>query len=76
MSEWSRLLQAIATTIEDYQAGTLATPTSAHVERWINQFPQAVQQPILAEMEHVLGKSYFSKCLSGIISLSGIAFAA
>ncbi|MBP0447536.1 hypothetical protein J8J14_22505 [Roseomonas sp. SSH11] len=61
MSERNRLLQAIAAIIEDYQAGILATPTPAHVERWINQFPQAVQQPILAEMEHVLGKTYFSK---------------
>jgi len=61
MNERNRSLQAIATTIEDYQAGVLATPTPEHVERWIIQFPQAVQQPILAEMEHVLGKSYFSK---------------
>lgn len=61
MSERTRLLQAIATIIEDYQSGILATPTPAHVERWINQFPQAVQQPILTEMEHVLAKTYFSK---------------
>lgn len=61
MSERNRLLQAIATIIEDYQAGILAAPTPAHVERWINQFPQDVQQPILAEMEHVLAKAYFSK---------------
>lgn len=61
MSERNRLLQAIATIIEDYQAGILAAPTPAHVEQWINQFPQGVQQPILAEMEHVLAKAYFSK---------------
>lgn len=61
MIERNRLLQAIAKITEDYQAGILATPTPAHVERWINQFPEGVQQPVLAEMEHVLGKTYFSK---------------
>ncbi|WP_156362143.1 hypothetical protein [Sphingomonas sp. Leaf208] len=59
MDEWNRLLQDIATIIEDYQSE--AVPTAAHVERWINQFIPAVRQPILAELEHVLAKTYFSK---------------
>lgn len=61
MNERTRHLQAIATIIEDYQSGILAAPTSAHVERWVCQFPEEVQLSILVEMEHVLGKTYFSK---------------
>ncbi len=61
MTERNRLLRAIATITEDYQTGALPPPTPDHVERWINQFSQGVQQPVLAEMEHVLGKTYFSK---------------
>ncbi|WP_155773767.1 phosphoribosyltransferase-like protein [Methylorubrum extorquens] len=57
----NELLRAIATTIEDYQAGTLAAPTPEHVEKWINQFPQASQLPILSEISHVLDKTYFSR---------------
>lgn len=61
MSERNRLLRSIATTIEDYQAGTLPTPTPEHVEKWVSQFNQASQLPILSEINHVLEKTYFSK---------------
>lgn len=61
MSERNRLLQSIATTIADYQAGVLPVPTATHVDRWIGQFPAETQLPILAEMDHVLARTYFSK---------------
>lgn len=61
MSGRNRLLQAIATIIEDYQAGALPAPTPDHVARWVNQFSQEFQQPILIELEHVLSKTYFSE---------------
>jgi hypothetical protein len=61
MSERNRLLQSIANTITDYRAGEIPTPTPAHVERWIGQFASPVQQPILAEMEHVLARTYLPK---------------
>jgi hypothetical protein len=61
MSERSRLLKSIADTIADYRAGEIATPTLEHVDRWISQFLPEVQQPILAEMEHVLSRTYIKK---------------
>lgn len=61
MSERNRLLQAIAGTIADYRAGEIPQPTPAHVDRWIKQFAGPVQEPILAEMEHVLARTYLPK---------------
>jgi hypothetical protein len=61
MSERKRLLKSIADTIADYRAGEIAKPTPEHVDRWVSQFSQAIQQPILAEMEHVLSQTYLTK---------------
>lgn len=61
MSNRNQLLQSIATIITDYQSGILPMPTPAHVNQWIDQFPAGKQLHILAEMEHVLSKTYFSK---------------
>jgi len=61
VTERDHLLQAIAQTISDYRAGEIPTPDAAHVDRWINQFPAPVQQPILTEMEHVLARTYLTK---------------
>jgi len=55
------LLQSIATTISDYRLGEVASPTPAHVDRWIKQFDHSVQLAMLAELDHVLGKTYVSK---------------
>ncbi|MDP7152635.1 MAG: hypothetical protein QGI70_16905 [Paracoccaceae bacterium] len=61
MAEHDDLLASIAATTADYRAGEIAAPTPDHVERWVNQFDAAVQEPILREMDHVLKKTYFSK---------------
>lgn len=61
MTERDRLLQSIATTIADYRAGELAAPSPQHVDKWVSQFPKAVQEPILAEMDHILLKTYITK---------------
>lgn len=61
MSERDRLLHSIATITADYRAGEIVAPSPQHVNKWISQFPQAVQKPILAEMEHILGKTYITK---------------
>lgn len=61
MSERNRLLAAITNTIADYRAGEIPAPTPSHVERWINQFESSVQDPILAEMAHVLDNTYLPK---------------
>lgn len=61
MSKRSRLLESIAKTIADYRAGEIDPPTVAHVERWIGQFAKGVQEPMLAELDHVLGHTYIPK---------------
>ena len=61
MANRSALLQNIATIIQDYRAGEIATPDEAHVEQWVRQFPADVQDPILDQLAHVLGKAYFNR---------------
>ena len=61
MKTRNELLASIATTIQDYRAGEIAKPTSAHVDRWVKQFDTAAQLPLLSELDHVLEKTYFSK---------------
>lgn len=61
MSKRNDLLVSIANTIQDYRHGSLDTPITDHVERWVQQFDAAVQLPILQEIDHVLKKIYFSK---------------
>jgi hypothetical protein len=57
------LLESIATTIADYRAGEVATPTATHVDRWICQFDSAVQLDMLVELGHVIRKTYLSKAM-------------
>lgn len=54
-------LASIAETIADYREGEIARPTAAHVGTWVNQFPNAVREPLAAEMAHVLRNTYISK---------------
>ena len=61
MTERNDYLASIAATTADYRQGDLVAPTSAHVERWLNQFHAPVQLPILREMDHVLKQTYFSR---------------
>lgn len=61
MPERGHLLQAIANIAGDYRTGQIERATPDHVARWIGQFPRAVQDPILAEMGHVLRQTYFSR---------------
>ena len=61
MSERSDRLASIAGTIKDYRAGEIAQPTPDHVDRWIRQFDEASQIPLLREIDHVFKNAYFSK---------------
>jgi hypothetical protein len=61
MKSRNELLTSIATTIQDYRADEIAQPTPEHVDRWVRQFESAVQLPLLAEVDHVLDKTYFSR---------------
>ncbi len=61
MSERNELLALLAATIQDYRAGDLAPRTRDDVDRWIRQFPEGIQVPLLREMGHVLNQTYFTK---------------
>jgi hypothetical protein len=56
-----QMLEATAAIIADYRAGEIAPPDSAHVQRWLNQFEEGVREPLLSEVNHVLGHTYLSK---------------
>ena len=55
------LLKSIASTIADYRQGEITTPTPDHVERWIQQFEQSVQNDLLVEIDHVLKFAYLTR---------------
>lgn len=61
MNQRQQHLTSIATTIADYRAGEIPTPTYEHVDRWVSQFAPEVQLPLLAEMDHVLARTYINK---------------
>ena len=60
MSAREDLLVSISSTTQDYRDGDIPAPTPEHVDRWIRQFKESVQLPILREMDHVLQRTYFS----------------
>jgi len=53
--------EEIANAIADYRQGEIEKPTPDHVERWISQFDRKVQIPLMRELLHMLGETYFSK---------------
>ena len=61
MAERENLLASIANTIKDYRAGEIAEPTPEHVDRWIRQFGDDVQVPMLRELEYVFKRTYYSR---------------
>ena len=61
MTEREDLLASIANTIKDYRAGEIPEPTPSHVDRWISQFSDDVQVPMLRELDYVFKQTYFSK---------------
>jgi hypothetical protein len=61
MSERSDILESISSTIKDYRADEIAELMPEHVDRWVRQFGEDVQIPLLREVDHVLKHTYFSK---------------
>ena len=71
-SRRAKLVRSIASTIADYRQGEIATPDADHVDRWTTQFDAAVQEPMLAELDRVLKKTYVTRAdveqfLSGVL---------
>ncbi|MGD9971814.1 MAG: hypothetical protein AB7S77_02010 [Desulfatirhabdiaceae bacterium] len=61
MTDRQNLLESVATTAADYRMGEIPPPTLQHVDRWVQQFEEPVQLPLLRELNHVLKKTYFSR---------------
>lgn len=61
MNERKQLLTDIAAMIVDYREGEVPRPTPDHIERWVHQFGEDVQWPLLCELKHVLAQTYFSQ---------------
>ena len=61
VSKRDDLLESIANTIADYRKGEIPKPTPNHVDRWIRQFDDADQIPLLGEVDHVFKRTYFAK---------------
>lgn len=57
----NEVLTSIANTIADYRQGEIATLDAEHVDRWIRQFEAPVQEPMLAELDHVLKKTFVTR---------------
>jgi hypothetical protein len=74
----TELLQETASIIADYRAGEIAPPDAAHVGRWLSQFDEAYQAPVITELNHVLKTTYVTKArtetfLSGLVSNKKLA---
>lgn len=61
MSTLQELATSISTTAADYRHEELAPVTPDHVMTWVAQFDDDDQLPVLAELDHVLKKTYFSE---------------
>ncbi|MBS1852908.1 MAG: hypothetical protein JST79_18545 [Acidobacteria bacterium] len=55
------LVQAVASKISNYRKGSIPRIDTDHVHAWIRQFEDEVRDPILRELDHVLGKTYLSR---------------
>lgn len=55
------LLESISEIISDYRLGEVPPMTPNHVARWVSQFDDDDQFPILQEMNYLLKKYYFSR---------------
>lgn len=65
MARRPKLLSSIANTIADYRQDEIPAPDAQHVDKWVKQFDEAVQEPILAELDYVLKKTYVTRASVG-----------
>ncbi|QNM81814.1 hypothetical protein H8M03_07005 [Sphingomonas sabuli] len=68
----------LAAIIRDYRSGEVPEPDRNHVLKWVSQFAEAAQLPILTELCHVFGQTYLSKdkakqFLSGVFQTADLA---
>lgn len=73
MAITQEMYNTAAAVIADYREGELPPPDAAHVQRWLSQFDEVVHEPLLAELTHVLKRTYASKAdverfLAGLVT--------
>jgi hypothetical protein len=61
MSTIKHYAKSIAATAADYRSGELDPFTADHVTTWAGQFVDGDRLPVLAELDHILKKTYFSE---------------
>ena len=61
MTERDNLLASIVNLVRDYRSGEIPEPTPSHIDRWVHQFDEEVQVPMLRELSHVFKRTYVSK---------------
>ncbi|WP_038487362.1 phosphoribosyltransferase-like protein [Janthinobacterium agaricidamnosum] len=61
MNERDALLVSIASTIQTYREGEIASPNVAHVDRWARQFSSENQIIFLREFDVVLKRTFLTK---------------
>lgn len=55
------LLGQICNVVIDYRRGEVPPPSPRHVARWVEQFADSLQEPLLCAILGILEKSYFSE---------------
>ena len=57
----ARVLASIVSRIHDYREGDIDPIDTDHINHWVSQFDEAVQVPILTELDHVFSKAYIPR---------------
>lgn len=61
MFDRGELIESLANTISDYRPNEVTLITSAHVEKWLNQFDQNSQDIVLCEMDTLMRRLFISR---------------
>lgn len=57
----AQLLGSLASTLADYRMGEVGPRTPELIDRWVDQFPSATQEPLLTALDRVVQRTYISK---------------
>ena len=61
ISSRADLLNSLAETIADYRQDEIAPRTPKLIESWLQQFPEAVQDPLLEALDYMMRRTYVSR---------------
>jgi hypothetical protein len=58
---YQQSLESIARTVTGYREGEITPPSPAHIDKWARQFDEPVRERLIAELDHVLERTYIPK---------------